>query len=106
MAVSRQDVEHSADLAKLSFSDEEKERLTRELNTILEYVEHLNTLDTANVEPLTQVIPSSNVLREDVVTPGVTREEALLNAPARTEEFFRVPKVIVNDARGSASGTQ
>jgi len=88
------DVEHVAHLARLSFSDDEKVRLTKELNSILEYMDQLNTLDTSGVEPLEHVIQLQNVFREDVVTPGVTREEALKNAPAHSEEFFKVPKVI------------
>lgn len=94
MSVTLKDVEHVAELARLSFSEEEKVRLTGELNTVLAYMEQLNRLDTTNVEPLSQVIPLENVFRDDVQTPGVTREEALRNAPARSEEFFRVPRVI------------
>jgi aspartyl-tRNA(Asn)/glutamyl-tRNA(Gln) amidotransferase subunit C len=99
MAVTRDDVEHIAALAKLAFSDAEKERLTQEMNTILDYMAQLNTLDTTRVEPLAQVIEASNVLREDAVTPGLAREDALRNAPARTEEFFRVPKVLGETSR-------
>ena len=94
MPVTIADVEHVAHLARLSFSDDEKVRLTKELNSILEYMDQLNTLDTSGVEPLEHVIQLQNVFREDVVTPGVTREEALKNAPAHSEEFFKVPKVI------------
>ena len=94
MPVTIADVEHVAHLARLSFYDDEKVRLTKELNSILEYMDQLNTLDTSGVEPLEHVIQLQNVFREDVVTPGVTREEALKNAPAHSEEFFKVPKVI------------
>jgi aspartyl-tRNA(Asn)/glutamyl-tRNA(Gln) amidotransferase subunit C len=65
-----------------------------DLNTILEYMEQLNELDTSNVEPLSHVIEMTNVFREDVLRPGLTREEALRNAPAKTAKFFKVPKVI------------
>ena len=88
------DVEHVASLAKLSFSDEEKLKLTAQLNEILAYMEQLNQVDTNNVEPLSHVIELNNVFREDELKPTLTREEALRNAPAKTEEFFRVPKVI------------
>jgi aspartyl-tRNA(Asn)/glutamyl-tRNA(Gln) amidotransferase subunit C len=57
-------------------------------------MELLNTVDTDNVEPLSHVIELQNVFREDVLRPSLPREEALKNAPARTEEFFKVPKVI------------
>jgi len=94
MAVTVKDVEHIAKLARLEFSDEEKKKFTHQLNQILEYVEKLNKLDTANVEPLSQVIDLSNRFREDSVKPGLTAEEALKNAPSKTERFFKVPKVI------------
>jgi aspartyl-tRNA(Asn)/glutamyl-tRNA(Gln) amidotransferase subunit C len=94
VSVTLQDVEHVAHLARLEFSDEEKARLTTQLNSILHYMEQLNALDTTNVEPLSHVIELKNVFREDVRTEGVTRDEALKNAPAASEEFFKVPKVI------------
>jgi aspartyl-tRNA(Asn)/glutamyl-tRNA(Gln) amidotransferase subunit C len=94
MAVTIKDVEHVAELARLSFSEEGKQRLVKELNSILEYMEQLNTLDTTNVEPLSHVIELQNVFREDALKPTLTREEALKNAPAKTEKFFKVPKVI------------
>jgi aspartyl-tRNA(Asn)/glutamyl-tRNA(Gln) amidotransferase subunit C len=94
MPVTIKDVEHIAELARLDFSEEENGKLTAQLNSILAYMEQLNTLDTSGVEPLAHVIELSNVFRDDVVKPGLTTEEALKNAPARTEKFFRVPKVI------------
>jgi aspartyl-tRNA(Asn)/glutamyl-tRNA(Gln) amidotransferase subunit C len=94
VSVTLKDVEHVARLAKLSFTEEEKKKLVDELNSILEYMEQLNELDTSNVDPLSHVIELSNVFREDIVKPGLTREEALRNAPARSEKFFKVPKVI------------
>jgi aspartyl-tRNA(Asn)/glutamyl-tRNA(Gln) amidotransferase subunit C len=94
MSVTIQDVEHVAALARLSFSEEEKQKLTAQLNEILRYMEQLNTLDTANIEPLSHVIELQNVFREDVQRPSLPREEALKNAPSKTEEFFKVPKVI------------
>lgn len=94
MPVTIKDVEHVAALARLSFSEEEKQKLTAQLNEILRYMEQLNTLDTSNVEPLSHVIELQNVFREDTLRPGLPREEALKNAPSHTEEFFKVPKVI------------
>jgi aspartyl-tRNA(Asn)/glutamyl-tRNA(Gln) amidotransferase subunit C len=94
MSVTVKDVEHIAKLARLEFTDEEKQKLTHQLNSILVYVEQLNKLDTENVEPLSHVIDLKNVFREDVVRPGLSPEEALKNAPAKTEKFFKVPKVI------------
>lgn len=94
MAVTIKDVEHVAKLARLEFTEEEKKTFTRQLNQILEYMEKLNELDTTNVEPLSHVIELSNVFREDKVRPSIPAEEALKNAPAKTEKFFKVPKVI------------
>jgi aspartyl-tRNA(Asn)/glutamyl-tRNA(Gln) amidotransferase subunit C len=94
MTVTIKDVEYVSSLAKHSFPEEEKKKLTEHLNEILEYMEHLNQVDTTQVEPLLHVIELKNVFRPDEVGPTLTREEALRNAPAKTEEFFRVPKVI------------
>ena len=94
MSVTLKDVDHIAKLARLEFNDEEKEKLTHQLNSILVYMEQLNKLDTDKVEPLSHVIDLDNVLREDVVKPGLSVEEALKNAPSKTESFFKVPKVI------------
>ncbi len=94
MAVTIQEVERIAKLAKLEFTDAEKQTLTRHLNEIITYMEKLNELDTTNVEPLSQVLDLANVMREDEVKPSLSRDDALRNAPARTEEFFKVPKVI------------
>lgn len=94
MSVTIKDVEHIAALVKLSFNDAEKQKLTTELNAILEYMDQLNQLDTSNVEPLSHVIELSNAFRQDELRPTVSRDEGLKNAPAKTEKFFKVPKVI------------
>ena len=94
MSVTIHDVDHIATLARLSFTDDEKRQFTDQLNTILAYIDQLNTLDTSSVAPLTQVVEAENVLRPDDVKPGLTVDASLANAPARTEEFFKVPKVI------------
>ena len=97
MAVTKKDVEYIAGLARLNFSDEELESYTSQLNEILSYVEKLNQLDTSNVEPLSHPVENVNVFREDKVKPSIDREEALNNAPDRSELFFKVPKVIGGD---------
>jgi aspartyl-tRNA(Asn)/glutamyl-tRNA(Gln) amidotransferase subunit C len=94
MSVTKKDVEHIAKLARLEFTEEEKEKFTRQFNEILSYIEQLNKLDTSTVEPLSHVIELNNVFREDEVKPGLTPDKALMNAPAKTEKFFKVPKVI------------
>lgn len=94
MAVTIKDVEHVARLARLEFTEEEKVKLVHQLNDILKYMEKLNKLDTSNVEPLSQVIELSNVMRDDEVKPSLPRAEVLKNAPEKNEQFFKVPKVI------------
>jgi aspartyl-tRNA(Asn)/glutamyl-tRNA(Gln) amidotransferase subunit C len=94
MSVTLKVVDQVARLARLDFAPEEKVKLIAELNEVLRYMEELNQVDTTNVEPLAQLIDAPNVLREDRRVPGLTRAEALQNAPSHSEEFFKVPKVI------------
>ena len=94
MALSREEVLHVAELARLSLGPEEIELFTRQLNDILAYVEKLQELDTSGVAPLAHVIPVFNAFREDEVREGLPLEEALENAPAREEGNFLVPRVI------------
>lgn len=94
MSVTRKDVEYIASLAKLKFEDTELDNYTHQLNDFLAYVEKLNELDTENIEPLSHPVENNNVFREDELKPSISTEEALKNSPNKTEEFFRVPKVI------------
>ncbi len=97
MAVTKENVEYIAALARLKFNDAELENYTHQLNDILKYVEKLNELNTDNVEPLSHPVENVNVFREDKLKPSISTEEALKNAPNRTDEFFKVPKVINQD---------
>jgi aspartyl-tRNA(Asn)/glutamyl-tRNA(Gln) amidotransferase subunit C len=92
--ITRAEVEHVARLARLELSENEKERMTAQLDAILGYIDTLNALDTAGVEPTTTVIPMVSVMREDAVRPSLDREDALANAPDREDGFFRVPRII------------
>jgi len=94
MSVSPEQVRHIAKLARISMSDEELERLVPELNNIIGWVEQLEEVNTAGVEPLTAVVPNSLRLREDRVTDGDCRDDVLANAPLAEHGFFAVPKVI------------
>jgi aspartyl-tRNA(Asn)/glutamyl-tRNA(Gln) amidotransferase subunit C len=94
MALSREEVLHVAELARLSLGNVEIEPFTRQLNDILAYVEKLQELDTSGVVPLAHVIPVFNAFREDEVKAGLPLDEALENAPAREGNNFLVPKVI------------
>ena len=83
-----------AALARLKFSPEEEQVLTEQLDKILQYMEKLNQLDTANVEPLAHVVDIVNAFREDKITYEPSTETLLSNAPAREKNFFKVPKII------------
>jgi len=94
MKITREQVENVARLARLAISEREKELFTRQLGEILTYIEKLKELDTSKVDPTSHVLPIKNIFREDEVRPSLPREEILKNSPDRTEEFFRVPKII------------
>ena len=96
--ISRHDVEHLARLARLQLGEAELERTRQELSGILGYIEKLNALDTASVEPTSHAVPLLNIMREDAVEPCFPREAMLANAPDREGEFFRVPRIIEDSA--------
>jgi aspartyl-tRNA(Asn)/glutamyl-tRNA(Gln) amidotransferase subunit C len=110
MKVTEHDVAYVADLANLDLTDEERSGMLRDLNSILEYIDRLNELDTSDVPPMAQVSDRYGVdeskkgserfayaSREDILEglrKSLPHEEALANAPDADEDFFRVPKVI------------
>ncbi len=94
MKITDAEIDRIAQLAKLEFNDQEKVRIRRDLNRILEYVEKLNDPDTTDVEPLSHPLELTNVMRDDRAERSLSAEEALKNAPARKDNFFTVPKVI------------
>lgn len=94
MEVTDQLIDHLAKLSKLSFNTEEKQELKSDLQKMISFVEKLQELDTTGIEPLTHMGYSDNALRDDVVKGMVSREEAMLNAPVKDDQFFKVPKVI------------
>ena len=94
MALTREEVLHVANLARLSLEPAEVELFTRQLNDILAYVEKLQELDTTGVTPMAHAVPVFNAFREDEVKTGLPLNEALDNAPAREEGSFVVPRVI------------
>ena len=98
MKISREDVVRVAELAYLDLSEAELETYRAQIDEILEYIGKLNELDTANVEPMAQVLTGDQTrdetLREDVVVPCRVAEEVLKQAPDPEPPFFRVPKVI------------
>jgi aspartyl-tRNA(Asn)/glutamyl-tRNA(Gln) amidotransferase subunit C len=94
LAIDKKEILHIARLAHLDFSDEEYDRFTSQLNTILEYVAQLDQLDTASIEPTSHIGGGSHALRDDRVRRSIARDEALANAPQSAAGHFKVPKVI------------
>ncbi len=95
--ISTEDVQKVAKLARLALKNDEISRFAGQLQGILGYVAKLGQLDTKNVEPMAHALPLANVLREDVVEPGLPLEGVLRNAPETDGPFFKVPKVIGGD---------
>lgn len=88
------DVEHIALLARLSLTEEERERFGSQLSSILSYVGKLNEIDTSGIEPASHVLEMKNIMREDELRSSLPVEDALMNAPDRSGNFYRVPKII------------
>jgi aspartyl-tRNA(Asn)/glutamyl-tRNA(Gln) amidotransferase subunit C len=89
-----QEVRHVALLARLELSEAEEQRMTGQINSILEYMDKLNQLDTKDVPPTTHAIQLQNVFRQDAVQCSLDRRESLANAPGTDGVNFVVPKVI------------
>ena len=106
MKVTEKDVAYVADLANLELTDQERQRMLQDLNSILDYIDRLNELDTSDVPPMAQVStrfgesgtepPDKSVQawREDVLRPSLPHSDAIKNAPESDGAFFKVPKVI------------
>ena len=94
MKLTREEVAKAALLARLRLTEEEQKQLTAELDDVLQYMEKLNQLDTANVEPFGHAVDRVNALREDQVTNQPAIDALLANAPERDDSFFKVPKII------------
>mgnify|MGYP003382482830 CR=1 FL=1 len=94
MSVDLATVKRVARLARIAVTEDDAERMTGELNAILGFVEQLGEVDVSGVEPMTSVIPMEMKKRQDVVTDGSIADKVVANAPATTENFFLVPKVV------------
>ncbi|MEM7769262.1 MAG: Asp-tRNA(Asn)/Glu-tRNA(Gln) amidotransferase subunit GatC [Cyanobacteria bacterium P01_E01_bin.6] len=90
----REQVHKVATLARLDLTEEEEERFTTQLGSILDYFEQLNELDTENVQPTARAIDVSNVTRQDALEQWKEREAILECAPDRDGDFFKVPKIM------------
>lgn len=94
MKLSIEEVEHVAQLARLEFTDTEKERFANQLSNILTHIGKLNQLDTGNVEPTSHILPIKNTFRDDVNKELFLEGNSLDNAPDKDRNYYKVPKII------------
>jgi len=94
MSVDLSTVKRVARLARIAVSEEDAQRMTGELNTILGFVEQLNEVDVRQVEPMTSVTPMALKERQDIVTDGDKAADIVANAPETVDDYFLVPKVV------------
>ncbi len=100
MALTLQQVEHIAELAKLQLTDEEKERFREQLSAVLDDAARLAEIDTSDIPPTASVLPLRDVLRPDEILPPWPRSEILANAPARSDGFFKVQAIFEGEGGG------
>jgi aspartyl-tRNA(Asn)/glutamyl-tRNA(Gln) amidotransferase subunit C len=94
MSINKETLEKIAHLARLEFDEASEDKMLKDMNNMLSFVEKLQELDTDNVEPLQAMSFETNQLREDEAKKHLPRENGLKNAPKKDKEYFRVPKVI------------
>lgn len=93
-AISRDDVAHLAHLARMDLTDAELDHYAEQLDVILGAVQRVSEVAATDVEPMSHPVAISNVFRTDVITPGLTPDEALAGAPAVEDGRFRVPRIL------------
>jgi aspartyl-tRNA(Asn)/glutamyl-tRNA(Gln) amidotransferase subunit C len=93
-AISRAEVAHLARLSRLAVTDEELDMFAGQLDVILNSIQRIGDVTAADIPPTSHSVPLTNVLREDVVEPCLTRDEALSGAPDTAEDRFRVPRIL------------
>jgi aspartyl-tRNA(Asn)/glutamyl-tRNA(Gln) amidotransferase subunit C len=96
MSLTRAEVQHIAELAKLQLTEAEEALYQEQLSDILNYIQRLNTLDTEAIPPTASVLPLRSVMRDDVARPSLPADDILANAPARAGDAFEV-RVILED---------
>ena len=94
MSIDKDTVKHISKLARISVNDKKVDSLSKDLSSIIRFIEKLNKLNTDNVKPLTSIIDASLKSREDEVRDGKIRDQILKNSPENNDEFFVVPKVV------------
>ena len=96
--ITRDEVAHLADLARIDLSDAELDRLAPQLDVILDSIKSISEVAADDIPPTSHPMPLTNVFRDDVVRPGLTVEEALSGAPAVEEQRFAVPRILGEEA--------
>jgi aspartyl-tRNA(Asn)/glutamyl-tRNA(Gln) amidotransferase subunit C len=96
-AISREEVAHLARLSRLAVTEQELDRLAGQLDVILQSVARVGEVIADDIPPTSHAVPLVNVLREDVVVPGLTTAEALSGAPDAAEDRFRVPQILADE---------
>jgi len=94
MSIDKDTVKHISKLARISLDEKKIDSLSKDLTSIIRFIENLNNLNTDKIEPLTSIINASLKSRKDEVKDGKIRDQILKNSPEKNEEFFVVPKVI------------
>ena len=94
MSIDKDTVKHISKLARISLDENKVESLSKDLTSIMKFIENLNNLNTAKISPLTSIINASLKSRKDEVKDGKIRDQILKNSPEENDEFFVVPKVI------------
>ena len=94
MSIDKDTVKHISKLARISLDENKVESLSKDLTSIMKFIENLNKLNTDKTTPLTSIINASLTSRKDEVKDGKIRDQILKNSPEKNEEFFVVPKVI------------
>ena len=94
MQIDRQLIDYLTTLSQLRLNEEEKQRAAEDLSKIVQYMNKLNEMDTADVEPMLHVFPMKNVFREDVCQPPGDRDALLANAPHQKDGYFKVPRTL------------
>jgi aspartyl-tRNA(Asn)/glutamyl-tRNA(Gln) amidotransferase subunit C len=88
------DIDHVAKLARIALTPDEAGRFSQQFARLFSFIDELADLDVSAIPATAQVIPLHNVMREDAVTPCLSREEALENAPARDGDLFKTPRIL------------
>ena len=94
MSIDKETIKHISKLARISLDDKKIDNLSKDLSSIIKFIEKLNKLNTDDIKPLTSIIDASLKFRKDEILEGKIREQILKNSPEKTEEFFVVPKVV------------